>query len=95
MAIAAFEYLRFAWQLCAGTRVRGEQRIFEERTRDLAGYLLRKVPLDILDLGNGSLRPQYTLLRAAGHRACGIDHANQSRGVRTNLAYGVARGLYA
>jgi SAM-dependent methyltransferase len=94
MTIAVFEYLRFAWQLCAGTRVRGEQQIFDERARDLTGYLLQKVPLDILDLGNGSLRPQYMLLRAAGHRVCGIDRVNQPEKVWSCLAYGVARALY-
>lgn len=42
----------------------------------------------------GSLRPQYLLLKAAGHRVFGVDFANRPQWKIKNGAYIVARALY-
>lgn len=94
MRITALEYLRFGWQICGGMRVKGEQQIFEERARDLNGYWTPNGHFDVLDIGNGSMRPQYTLLKAAGHRVYGIDRINRQRRDWLGFMYAAARGLY-
>jgi len=52
-------------------------------------------PVVILDLANGRLRPQYTLLKRAGHRVVGVDLVNRTGHDATALAYRLARWLYA
>jgi len=88
------DYVRYAWQMLNGYRANIERRIFAEREQDIAGYLDRRNPLPILDLGNGHLRPQYSLLRAAGYRVYGIDLANRPQRSLTKIAYIFARALY-
>ncbi len=82
-------------QLLTGRRTRDERRLAAERDRDLAGHLARDAALTVLDLANGRLRPQYLLLRAAGHRVVGIDLANRPGGGLEARAYRLARWLYA
>jgi hypothetical protein len=55
---------------------------------DIAPYLNSKDVLRVLDLGNGSLRPQYTLLQAACHLTYGIDLVNRPQWNSFNAAYG-------
>jgi SAM-dependent methyltransferase len=64
------------------------------RARDLAPYLDLRQPQTILDVANGRLRPQYTILRRAGHRIYGIDYVNRPRHSGVDLAYGAARRIY-
>jgi SAM-dependent methyltransferase len=88
------DYLHYGWQLLTGFRSRGEKLIAAERDNDIAPYIDSKSVLRVLDLGNGSLRPQYTLLQAAGHLTYGIDLVNRPEWNFFNLAYGFARLLY-
>ena len=88
------DYVHYAWQMLNGFRTNGEKRIFAEREQDMGHYLDTGSPLRVLDLGNGYLRPQYTLLKAAGHRVCGLDLVNRPQGNSTNVAYVFARWLY-
>jgi SAM-dependent methyltransferase len=91
------DYAAGTWQLWTGYRVRGEQGIARNRARDLAPYLdldAQVGAIRVLDLANGQLRPQYLLLRAAGHRVVGVDLANRPDGGLEWHAYGFARWLY-
>ncbi|GAB4112294.1 MAG: hypothetical protein OHK0050_13350 [Roseiflexaceae bacterium] len=88
------DYPRFAWQLLSGWRSEGERRQFLRLQQDVAPYLDMSQPRAILDLANGRLRPQYTLMRAAGHRVVGVDFANRPTRSPINLAYSVARRAY-
>lgn len=88
------DYLRYGWQILNGFRTNGELRLFEERQNDIASYIQLNAHSKVLDLGNGHLRPQYSLLRAAGYRVCGIDIVNQHHWSWINTAYLVARALY-
>lgn len=94
MSTTIADYFRYAWQMLNGYRAKIEKRIFAEREQDIAGYLDRRNPIPVLDLGNGHLRPQYSLLRAAGYRVYGIDLANRPQQSLTNTAYIFARALY-
>lgn len=77
-----------------GVRTNGETGIFRERERDVERYLANRRALRVLDLGNGALRPQYTLLKAAGYQVYGIDFVNRPQRSVVNLAYVVARKLF-
>ena len=64
------------------------------RSDDTSDYLAHvKIPT-ILDLGNGRLRPQFTILKQAGHCVYGIDLANQPTNSIKSSLYVVARYLY-
>ena len=69
MSPTSTDYLHYTWQMLNGFRTKGEQRVAAERQQDIAPYLGANRRLQVLDLGNGRLRPQYTLLRAAGHES--------------------------
>ena len=88
------DFLHYMWQLLNGFRARHEQEIAAKRQRDIAPYLKQNSPLRVLDLANGRLRPQYTLLRAAGHQVYGIDLVNRHQAGWTDMAYRIARYLY-
>jgi SAM-dependent methyltransferase len=89
------DYFRYLWQLLNGFRSNGEREIFLRRERDIAPYLNGKVRLRILDLANGPLRPQYTILRSAGHQVYGIDRANRPELSLARISYILARALYS
>lgn len=89
------DYLRYAWQMFMGTRAAMERSLFERRIHDLASWRDLKQPCDILDMGNGSLRPQYALLRNAGHRVVGIDYVNRPGTGWKRRIYRAMRRLYA
>jgi len=88
------EYLQYAGQLLNGFRSSGEKQIAAEREQDVAPYIGTRASLRVLDLGNGSLRPQYTLLQAAGFSVYGIDWVNRPGWNSFNAAYAMARALY-
>ena len=87
-------YLRFFGQLLNGDRFAGERTIATRRERDLAPHLVARQNLRVLDLANGNLRPQYELLKFAGHCVVGIDLANRPRTGLSAQAYKLARWLY-
>lgn len=89
------DQLRYGWQLVNGTREKHERWLFEIRQNDIAPFLDGTPSLKILDLANGRLRPQYTLLRAAGHNVYGIDLVNRPERNWVEVSYRVARWLYA
>lgn len=94
MSPTSADYLHYTWQMLTGFRTEGEQRVATERQQDIAPYVDANRPLRVLDLGNGRLLPQYTLLRAAGHQVCGIDLVNRPQLSWIDVAYRVARWLY-
>ncbi len=87
-------YVRFTWQLLNGFRLSGERVIAAERDQDIAPYFDSHLPLRVLDLANGRLRPQFTLLQAGGYRTYGIDLANRAGSPFIDAAYDFARWLY-
>jgi SAM-dependent methyltransferase len=88
------DYLHYALQLVNGYRADGEKEIATRRRRDISPYLNGDRPLRILDLANGRLRPQYLLLKAAGHQVYGIDLVNQPESSWVDMAYSLARWIY-
>lgn len=89
------DYPRYAWQVLIGKRSRMEYECADRRRHDLTPYLDLDRPLCVLDLANGRLRPQYTLLKAAGHRVYGIDLVNRPSQDATDVSYVLARWFYA
>jgi SAM-dependent methyltransferase len=88
------DYIRFGGQLVTGPRMKHERWIADLRRTDLSVYLEGNAPLTLLDLANGQLRPQYLLLKAGGHRICGIDIVNRPGISATSVLYALARRLY-
>jgi SAM-dependent methyltransferase len=89
------DYPRYAFQLVRGERTRGERDLAERRATDLRPFLdLDARPCRILDLANGRLRPQYTILRARGHQVAGVDLVNRPLGSWKDHAYRLARALH-
>src|SRR5574341_1852275 len=88
------DYTRFGWQLLNGFRMKHERWIADLRRSDLAPFLNGNRSPNVLDLANGQLRPQYSILRMQGCRVYGIDRVNQANpGLQSN-AYKIARWLY-
>ncbi len=94
MDIALKEYVTFGRQLFDGFRVQNERSIDRQRRADLQPYVDLSCPLRVLDLANGRLRPQYTLLKAAGHQVVGIDLVNRPARDWTDRAYRAARRIF-
>ena len=94
MKTPAKDYLCYAWQMFNGFRTNGETQIAAEREQDIMPYLDNRSAVRVLDLGNGSLRPQYILLKAAGYWAYGIDLVNRPQWNVLNVGYVFARWLY-
>src|SRR3954452_2586057 len=88
------DYPRYAWQLLNGYRVNHERTFADLRRRDLARYINPTRPLQVLDLANGRLRPQYTLLKTEGHSVYGIDLANRPESSWRDWAYRLMRWSY-
>lgn len=89
------EHARFLLDLTRGRRAAHERQLAAWRRRDLDSQVDFSRPIAILDLANGRLRPQYTLLKRAGHRVVGVDLVNRPAHDLTAVAYRVARWLYA
>jgi SAM-dependent methyltransferase len=94
MNISAIDYIRYVWQMLNGYRTYVEQEMLARRHRDIEPYLEQQAPLRVLDLANGRLRPQYTLLKAQGHDVYGIDLVNRPSYSPRDIAYMFARRLY-
>jgi SAM-dependent methyltransferase len=90
----ATDYIQYTWQMLNGFRAGIEEWVAGTRERDLAPYLSLRQPRRILDLANGRLRPQYALLRSAGHTVYGIDLANRPQATWVDASYTIARRLY-
>ena len=84
---------RFLGQLITGFRYRHEYLIASLRERDVQFYLQKRTSA-VLDLANGRLRPQYTLLKVQGYPVFGIDLANQRLALWEETAYWVARRIF-
>ena len=93
MSASFAEYPIYLWQLLNGFRSRHEAMFARLRDRDISDFSENST-MQILDLGNGRLRPQYLLLKGRGHRVCGIDIANRAEISATNVLYALARWLY-
>jgi len=85
---------RYAWQMLNGFRVNLELSLANMRRQDIEPFLGSTRSLTVLDLANGRLRPQYLLLKASGHRVCGIDLVNRPGKGWLDWAYRGARRLY-
>jgi SAM-dependent methyltransferase len=92
-SIAAMDYLHFLRDLLTGARTRGELSASQRRKADCAD-LFALGPLDILDLGNGALRPQSYILMNEGHRVTGVDYVNSPSFSWKTAAYVLARMLF-
>jgi SAM-dependent methyltransferase len=93
MGPSIHEYPVYLWQLLTGFRSKHERMYAFLRHQDTA-HLLAENSLQVLDLGNGRLRPQYTLLKAAGHRVFGIDLSNRPAVSAADLIYKLARRIF-
>src|SRR2546425_9481597 len=94
MSLTSADYLPRVWELLNGFRANHERALANMRQQDIAPYLGGDCSLQVLDLANGQLRPQYTLLKAAGYQVYGIDLANRPNLSWVNVASRVARWLY-
>lgn len=95
MKISIIDYCRFVWQLVSGFRLEGELQIAARRQCDISRYIVGKHNLRILDLANGHLRPQYTILKERGYNVYGIDRVNRRSISFKGLAYSLARKIYS
>ncbi len=94
MIPSLIEYPIYLWQLLSGVRSNYEAMFDKLRSEDAGEYLKHIKSPEILDLGNGRLRPQFTILKHGGYRVYGIDLANQPKNSTKNFLYVVARYLY-
>jgi len=95
MSPSLTDYWWTARSLFDGSRVSIEQEVAASRQEDLAPYLDLRQAQRILDLANGRMRPQYSLLQAGGHQVLGIDLANSPGRTLTDCSYRLARWLYS
>jgi hypothetical protein len=91
MSTALKEYANFGRQLFDGSRVQSERNIDQQRRSDIQPYLDPSHALCVLDLANGQLRSQYTVLKAAGHQVVGIDLVNRACSILDRGSYHCAR----
>jgi len=91
---ALLDYARYVGQMLSGFRAQHEQQLAGWRERDVAPLLDLARPQRVLDLANGRLRPQYSLLRGAGQRVIGIDLVNRPAADWTDRTYRVARWVF-
>ena len=89
------DYIRFGWQLVTDSRMKHERWIASLRRADLAPFVNGTDSLTILDLANGQLRPQYSIMRGQGYRVYGIDMVNHPKRSWQDRTYSIARRLYA
>jgi hypothetical protein len=82
-------------QLANGDRLESELALDRERLCDIREITALCNQLRILDLANGRLRPQYTILHTQGYRVFGVDLANNPNCDVFDLGYRLARRLYA
>jgi SAM-dependent methyltransferase len=94
MPPTTIDYLIYLKNLLVGQLTTTEKRITHLRHGDVSPYLDLNSCLKILDLANGRLRPQYYLLKTAGHNVTGIDLANDPRTGKIDFAYNIARWLF-
>lgn len=78
---AIVDYARYAAQMFGGFRVKHEKEIFHSREADIKG-LLGTSKLKVLDLANGWLRPQFSLMSNAGYDVTGVDFVNAPQGLK-------------
>lgn len=91
--ISVKDYVIYGWQLLNGHLVKQESAFASLRTTDIKPYVTSK-PINILDLANGSLRPQYSILNSSGNNVYGIDLVNRPAKSFSGYSYSLARYLY-
>jgi SAM-dependent methyltransferase len=89
------DYINFGRHLLSGWRLNHERWIADLRQADLSPYLTGRKTLAVLDLANGQLRPQYKILKAEDYRVYGIDLVNYPTQAWQEIAYKIARGVFA
>ena len=87
--------ITWVWELLFGIRTRSELNCAAARKKETEEYLDYSKQLRILDLGNGRLRPQFSILCAENHRVDGVDLANDRKFNLTNLAYFFFRLIFS
>jgi SAM-dependent methyltransferase len=88
------DYIFFLFDLVSGRRTGGEYQASVSRQQECEGYIDFNHPLMILDLANGALKPQSTILSNAGHTVVGIDFVNIPHFGMKKLLYAVAIFLF-
>ena len=91
------QYALFARLLLGGSLAASERRLHEARWGDLerCGLSRQDAGLRFLDLGNGSMRPQFMLLRREGFEVTGVDLVNGHGWSVAQAIYGIARMFLA
>lgn len=93
MRATAWGLTNYAGEILFGSRAKSELGCAQMRARDITAVLPPRL-LNILDLANGRLRPQYTILQAQGHCVYGIDQINGVQSSLADLSYAFARALF-
>src|SRR5262245_47942637 len=75
MIVAFPDYAHYIWQMLAGSRLQHELQLAGWRTRDISSSFALDHEISVLDLANGRLRPQYSILRSEGQHVYGVDLA--------------------
>lgn len=88
------DYFRWFFVLLSGQRTATELRTAAKREEDVKNYINVEQSLDVLDVGNGRLRPQHSILAAQGHNVVGVDLVNGEGFSLKNLIYFFARIIY-
>jgi SAM-dependent methyltransferase len=94
MIPSLIEFPIYLWQLLSGVRSNYEAIFAKLRSEDTDEYLNHLNSPEILDLGNGLLRPQFSLLKNAGNRVYGIDIANRPQTSTKHFLYVIARYFF-
>jgi SAM-dependent methyltransferase len=94
MIPSLLEYPVYFWQLVSGVRSNHEATFARLRSEDTVEFLSGLESPQILDLGNGLLRPQFAILKQAGYHVYGIDLANRPKKSMKKSLYVIARWLY-
>ena len=94
MPLTYSDYLTSIFQLLSGHRTANEERISEDRFREISPFIKLMNTTRILDLANGRLRPQYTLINTKGYQAFGLDIANNKDDYFQSQGYRLARWIY-
>jgi SAM-dependent methyltransferase len=95
LSIVFKDYYQFLIDLVNGERTRAELSAAARRQSDCkAVFGDCNAPLEILDLGNGAMRPQTYILANQGHHVTGVDFVNWERLSLKGLAYKFARWLF-
>lgn len=94
MTISLTDYGRYIWQLISGFRIRHEEEIANLRHKDISQFFESLENAIILDLANGQLQPQYSILKFEGLNVFGIDLVNSPKNGFQESGYKLSRFIY-